>query len=309
MTVWNEAQREEARLLHGMPPQRVVVTGAQVWDGWFDRRPSCDRGAFLAEAGLDGDRPLIVYLESSGYVGSERSFARDWLDALRDHGDDRLREAAVLVRPHPQVEDDGWQGLAEGRAGRVGIWPPRGQPVQAEDARTIFFDSLYHANAVVGVNTSAFIEAAIVGRPALTPALPRFRKAQEGTVHFAHLLEANGGPVRAAASLPEHADQLAATLLDPEDLVSRGEAFVERFVRPYGRSEAAAPHFVRAVEEATALAPAPETEARSTLALRAALWPVAKGIEVLASGRLLRALVGAIPGPLRSPLRRLFGRG
>lgn len=309
MTVWNEAQREEARLLHGMPPQRVVVTGAQVWDGWFDRRPSCDRGAFLAEAGLDGDRPLIVYLESSGYVGSERSFARDWLDALRDHGDDRLREAAVLVRPHPQVEDDGWQGLAEGRAGRVGIWPPRGEPVQAEDARTIFFDSLYHANAVVGVNTSAFIEAAIVGRPALTPALPRFRKAQEGTVHFAHLLEANGGPVRAAASLPEHADQLAATLLDPEDLVSRGEAFVERFVRPYGRSEAAAPHFVRAVEEATAPAPAPETEARSTLALRAALWPVAKGIEVLASGRLLRALVGAIPGPLRSPLRRLFGRG
>lgn len=308
MTVWNEAQREEARVLHGVPPERVVVTGAHVWDGWFGRPPSRDRAAVLAEAGLEDARALVVYLESSGYVGGERSFAREWIDTLAAHPEERLRGAAVLVRPHPQVEDDGWRSLAEERPGRVGIWPPRGQPVQDEGARRTFFDALYHADAVVGVNTSAFIEAAIVGRPALTPALPQFRKAQEGTVHFAHLLEANGGPVRASASLSEHADQLAAALLDPEELVSRGTSFVERFVRPHGRGEPATPRFVDAVEEAAALSPAPVPERRSAVLLRVVLSPAAGALRMVAPGRLLPALIRVVTETLCSSARRLFRR-
>ena len=111
MTVWNEAQRQEAALLHGVPADRVVITGAQVWDLWFEWRPSRDRSAFLKEVGLDPDRPLILYLESSGYVGGEGSFAREWLAVLADHDDERLRESAVLVRPHPQADSDDWENL------------------------------------------------------------------------------------------------------------------------------------------------------------------------------------------------------
>ena len=44
--VWNETQKDEAVHLHGVPSQRVVVTGAQCFDQWFDRHPSRDRAAF-----------------------------------------------------------------------------------------------------------------------------------------------------------------------------------------------------------------------------------------------------------------------
>src|SRR5687767_8969001 len=41
--VWNGTQRDEAIALHGVPPERVIVTGAQCFDQWFDRQPSIDR--------------------------------------------------------------------------------------------------------------------------------------------------------------------------------------------------------------------------------------------------------------------------
>jgi hypothetical protein len=281
MTVWNEAQLNEAAELHRIPADRIVITGAQVWDLWFEWRPSRNRVAFLEEIGLDPERPLILYLESSGYVGGEGSFAREWLATLADHDDPRLREAAVLVRPHPQANSDDWESLGLVTPGRVAVWPPDGEPVQTLAARQNFFDSLHHADAVVGVNTSAFIEAAIVRRPALTPALPRFRKGQQGTLHFAHLLEVNGGPVRTAATLAEHADQLAAVLREPAELVERADAFVRRFVRPHGRHEAATPRFVDAIEQAARLTPHVPARRPGSRLLHRALRPVARRIDAI----------------------------
>ena len=40
----------------------------------------------------------------------------------------------------------------------------------------------------LGVNTSAMIEAAILGRPVLSVLAPEFAATQEGTVHFHYLL-------------------------------------------------------------------------------------------------------------------------
>jgi hypothetical protein len=35
--VWNATQRDEAERFHGIPAERVVVTGAQCFDQWCDR--------------------------------------------------------------------------------------------------------------------------------------------------------------------------------------------------------------------------------------------------------------------------------
>ena len=52
----------------------------------------------------------------------------------------------------------------------VAVWGS--SPVDAA-GRDDYFDSLWHSTAVVGLNTSAFIEAGIVGRPVLTILLPK----------------------------------------------------------------------------------------------------------------------------------------
>ena len=66
---------------------------------------------------------------------------------------------------------------------------PRGGDNPIDPAnRADFFDSIYHSAAVVGINTSAMIEAAIIGRPVCSMLAEEFAGTQEGTIHFHHLL-------------------------------------------------------------------------------------------------------------------------
>src|SRR4029078_7274683 len=80
-----------------------------------------------------------------------------------------------------------------------------------DGSRADYFDSLYYSAAVVGLNTSALVEAAIVDRPVFTILAPEFHENQEGTFHFHHLMTVGDGFLHAARTLDEHTAQLAAT--------------------------------------------------------------------------------------------------
>jgi hypothetical protein len=58
--VWNETQKREAVELHRVPAERVVITGAQCFDHWFDRTPSRTRDG-SAQIGLDARHPFILW--------------------------------------------------------------------------------------------------------------------------------------------------------------------------------------------------------------------------------------------------------
>src|SRR5262245_57733618 len=76
-----------------------------------------------------------------------------------------------------------------------------------EEARADYFDALFYSAAVVGVNTSAFLEAGIVGRPVFAISLPEYRDNQDGTLHFRYLTDVAGGLVHVSRSLDEHVAQ------------------------------------------------------------------------------------------------------
>ena len=84
LTVWNEAQRREAAEIHGVPPEKVSVTGAQAYDHWFAFTPSTTREEFCARVGLDAARPILLYLCSSPFITPyEVGFVRTWMAAIR----------------------------------------------------------------------------------------------------------------------------------------------------------------------------------------------------------------------------------
>ncbi|HEX5633708.1 MAG TPA: hypothetical protein VFX50_10775, partial [Gemmatimonadales bacterium] len=170
VTVWNESQGAEAIDLHGVPPDRVVVTGAQCYDQWFDRVPSEPYASFCEKVGLRPDKPFVLYVVSSLFKGtvSEPDFTEAWIRAVRGSGDPRLKDIGILVRPHPARLEE-WRGVDLTGYRNVAFWGAH--PVDAE-AKADYFDSLYYSSAVVGINTSAFIEAAVVGKPVLTVLLP-----------------------------------------------------------------------------------------------------------------------------------------
>jgi FkbM family methyltransferase len=259
VAVWNEAMKREAIELHRVPAERVVVTGAQPFDHWFDWKPSTSRAEFCAQTGLPSDRPFILYVCSSRFIApQEAPFVRSWLEQLRRSGSDLLCRAGVLIRPHPQNAEQ-WASADLGDVGPVAVWPPAGQAPSDAQSRNDYFDSIYHSAAVVGVNTTAEIESAIVGRSVLTVTAPEFRETQEGTKHFAHLRGANGGLLHVAATLAEHLEQLDAAVRHPGADEKRRRQFVEAFVRPHGVTVPATPKLVEALE-ALGAQPAREPE-------------------------------------------------
>ena len=188
--VWNEAQKSEAVELHDVPADRVVVTGAQLFDRWFDWTPSRDRKGFCREIGLNPSRPILLYTASSIFIcRREVDFVIRWLKSIRNCDDAKLRDAQVIIRPHPKAAKtlSQWDGRELQAAAGVVVFPRGGHMPLGIEARNDYYDSLYHSAAVVGINTSAMLEAAIVGRRAFTVLLDEVREGQEGMVHFQHL--------------------------------------------------------------------------------------------------------------------------
>src|SRR5215204_450152 len=278
MFVWNDRQRAEARALHEFPEDRVVITGAPRFDSFFELKPRLTREEFHAPLGLDPTTPTLLYVCSSMLVStSELPFVRDWLAAIRESSGS-LRDCNILVRPHPDIEL-----LAEVQRSEDEIrWPsvrgakgfvsrpfndPRAIVLKTSDrARQGLFESLYHSAAVVGLNTSAELEAAIVGRPVYTViAGDDAADGQSSTLHFHYLLEEQGGCVQRANSLGAHIAQLQGELDRPRDR-SNIRRFAGEFLRPHGIDQPVAPVFADAIERTVRGGAQPQTEARRAVA-------------------------------------------
>jgi hypothetical protein len=252
--LWNEGQKREAVEHHGARPEQVVVTGAQLFDDWFDWTPSRTRETFAAQIGLRGDRPFILYLGSSFFIApNEVEFAERWVAALRASDDPLVADADILIRPHPNNRVE-WLGEEITRDSRVTIWPPVDADPFAPEFRDDFFDSMWHAGVAVAVNTSAEIEAAIVGKTICTVRAPEFEHSQRGTLHFGHL-DGEDGVVIAARDMEEHVTHIRQALIDPQRYAGRTQRFVKRFVRPLGLDVPATPILASAIEELGSVMP------------------------------------------------------
>ena len=304
--VWNETQRREAADLHGIPAEQAVATGAARFDDWFAQAPTARREEFTAKLGLDPARPFLLYVCSSAFiVRDEVATVLGWVDALHTSGDERLRTIGVVVRPHPKRRTQ-WTDVDLSGYGAVVLWPPLDTEHTPAESRAEFYDSVAHSAAVVGANTSAMLEAAILGKPVYTWLAPEF--AQEGTIHFHYLLHEQGGFLHLASSLDEHLAQLAAGLGREPAEADRIRRFVESFLRPGGLERPATHVYADAVEELAGLAPADLQRSAGTAATRLALTPVAFVSSVALSVTLTNAAARSRLGEGRAEGRRLRPR-
>jgi len=250
VSVWNDEQKKEALAYHDIEASSIVVSGAQPFDRWFERKPTTRR-EFCEKVGLPADRPFVLFVGSTASISApdaELTFVRRWIAALRAHPS--LTDISILVRPHP-FNSRHWSDADIGDLPNVAVYPHWANPVNESD-RQDYFDSLSHSEAVVGINTTAMIEAAIVGRTVHSVLADEFKETQGGTLHFRYLLAENGGFLRVAGSLSEHAAHVAETLASPEIGREACARFVRTFVRPHGIEVQATPILVDALERLAA---------------------------------------------------------
>ena len=256
VTLWNETQKREAIRYHGVPSERIVVTGSIQHDQWFDRSPESTPEEFKRRRSLPVERPFLLFAGSTRQgrdPGQEVAYVRTWVTALRGSDNPLLREIPILLRPHPLNASAWLEGDVPELPG-VAIWHRKDLFPFGTDEAADYFDGLCHCAALVGINTSAMIEAAIAGRPVHTIALPEWRAMQDDLLHFRYLLPEHGGFLRKAGSFDEHVRLLGADLRDPSQAEARGRAFAESFLRPLGLAQPATPVFVARLEEVAAAA-------------------------------------------------------
>lgn len=231
--VWNEVQKREAVNMHRVPEDRIVVTGAQCYDRWFGRLPIRSRTEFVRHAGLSDERPYVLWACSALLPGTPpepRLFLR-WASELRRSNDPRVRDVPILLRPHPSRTAE-W---ADGEWRTVGNVVMFGGPPVDDQGREDYFESLYYSAAVVGITTSAFLEAAVVGRPVMSFYSDDLVPEHEASLHFQYLVDAEHGLLTMAGSLEEHERQLASVLAGPPaGMLERQRRFVHHFIRPRG---------------------------------------------------------------------------
>jgi hypothetical protein len=165
-----------------------------------------------------------------GSPPESRIFMR-WASHLRRSNDPRVRDLPILLRPHPSRTVE-W---ADGEWRSVGNVVMFGGPPVDDQGRADYFDSLYYSAAVVGITTSAFLEAAIVDRPVMSFYADDLVPEHEASLHFQYLANAEHGLLTMGDSLEQHAQQLASVVAGPfEDLLRRQRRFVHEFLRPRG---------------------------------------------------------------------------
>ena len=179
------------------------------------------------------ERPFVLWTCSALLPGTppEPGIFMRWASRLRRSTDARVRDVPILLRPHPSRRGD-WSGEEWRAIGNVVLF---GGPPVDDHGREDYFESLYYSSAVVGITTSAFLEAAVVGRPVMSFYAEDLVPEHEASLHFQYLVDAEHGLLTMASDLEEHERQLATVLAGPPpDMLLRQHRFVHDFIRPRG---------------------------------------------------------------------------
>lgn len=259
ITVWSREMKDQATRIHGIPADRVHVTGAPQHDSYA--RPSrWSRDEFWREQGVDPARPVVVYATGTeGLIPNEPRLVQQLLEALPG-------EVQFFLRLHQLDEPERYSHLA-----RVGGSAVPGEPAGTDDvtghsstdsapdastpsSRRIHFDqagkapvgdfadrdfdaeeldrladTLRHADVVVNVASSISLDAAALGSPVVVldydaePGTPYARSARR-FYDFTHQLPVmSSGGVARVGSPAEAVAAIRTYLADPQtDAEARG---------------------------------------------------------------------------------------
>lgn len=248
--VWNEPLALELSHLHGIPHEKIFVTGAPRFDHLLDRGSDrmMSRSEFCLLAGLNETKDYLLYVGSTFLVTNDYQKNADESDLILSiakglANDHRTKDVNLVLRPHP-TNSSFLEKLRSCAPPNVFIFPAKGELPDTEEKRNLFHNSIFHSMAVIGVNTTAFLEASALDKPCITIKTKSSIETQQ-LPHFRHL---------AVADFLENALSVEDVIRIVTDLKSGGDAhceqrheFVRNFLRPKGIS--AVDTYVDMIEE------------------------------------------------------------
>lgn len=250
--VWNKPLADELTRVHDIPSDKIFITGAPRFDRLLDEKGEyiLPREEFCKMAGIDRNKKYLLYVCSTFLVNSEFKKALNEDNLVLDiatafQKNPRTRAVDVLIRPHPNNTGI-VKTLLEKQPHNISIYPKHGEFPDTEQKRMMFYNSIYHSVAVVGVNTTAFLEVSALDKPCVTIITENFGKTQQ-LPHFHHLTDADF--LETANGTEELADIIAKILDGVDSRSDQRHAFVENFLRPVEPNKSASEAYADLVEK------------------------------------------------------------
>ena len=251
LLVWSEHMRREAISLHGIPNDRIVETGAPLYDIFANAARFGLRHENLTRLNLDPNRKLIFYGTSSA------AFFPDEIEVVKRVAQWVEEDAfgvpcQLCVRLHPQAVSGPYKVLTEPyrklASERVKIeFPPVRDSNLLWDLPTDDIEHLVRllrdADVVINTASTLAIDAALLDRPVVSIAydpsgdLPYDRSVRRyyDYTHMAHVVRA--GAVKLAKSPEALRETIMSYLAHPEqDREGRRRIVEQQFGRVDGRS-------------------------------------------------------------------------
>lgn len=223
--VWNRNLVEEAVHIHEFKRGNVFTTGACVYDSWFDLSPSINRKQFCGQCGVEPENPYLLFLGSSPTI---TDLDVELIKALIVYFEQMEvdKRPSMIIRPHPYSSFD----MTVFENDWVKVFPRQGGRPDIDETRQTYYDTLFHSALVIGVNTTGFLDAAIVDKPCVTLIDGQMSEGQGA--HFQYLIDADY--IEFAKSRSEFFEIINRILGEVDIKRENRRSFVCQFIRPQG---------------------------------------------------------------------------
>jgi hypothetical protein len=158
--VQNEVMREDLVRYHGVPEQRVAVTGWPQTDVFHRRRPRGDYENVLRRLGLDPSRPAVLVM---GNTPTNAPYEAHFVERLVRWWEESgaQRRFSLLFRPHPR--DREWRDRFSAALSREHVAVQEPSFTDLETLAVL----LQHGDAVVSNAGTILLDALVNDRPAV----------------------------------------------------------------------------------------------------------------------------------------------
>lgn len=229
LLVWNETQIKEAEEHHGISKEKIKIIGAPFFDKWFT--PTLERGIFkTAQSAISRlvwgfTPPYILYLGSSDNIApDERWLIKEIKEAV---------DLPVIFRPHPA----NFKIYQDFNMSDVTISPKNGEMPKTHKALQDLYNMFQNASLIVGVNTSAMIDALVAGFPVVALERSEFKKTQSLAQHYQYLREADA--VEVSKNTEDFKEIFTRLSSGVDSKKFQREQFIKNFIRPTGLKKSA----------------------------------------------------------------------
>ena len=245
---WNESLKLDAVKIHSCRNSEVEVVGAIVFDGLFEWKKTF-KTQVLRDERLRADYVLYVCSSNSiieGEIGERDESQLILKTALALKNSKRSKPIKLFIRSHPLGKLPDLREKAK-KLGCSYIIEELHQGLTFErEGREDFYEQLAYSKAVIGLNTSAFMEAAILNKICISTA-DLLEKPKKTFGHLKHLRESK------FIKFPHSVAEISNFFDEKENILNENYKtlatnFVKKFIRPNGIEDSASNQLVKSAE-------------------------------------------------------------